>query len=303
MIQTQMMKYKTLKVGQLPITDGIYLITPEYAAWLLETYNTHNRNFVSSLSMRYARDMVVGRWKLTHQGIALSPDPVIIIDGQHRLYGIVEAGVPIVMRVFVNVPLETQSFIDDGGPRTLQHTMKLAGHEVSNRHLATATVMVNAPNSQRAFWEWTKNERMEFMLRQRDPVDFAVSKAFTNPVKGITVASIQGTVARAWGHNLHQLNRLLQFSKILSTGLTQGDPYGDTVLAMRKFFIENATSLRGSVGQMEGYRKAQRMLKAYLDGELLTKCIKSDKDLFPLLDPPPEVPELPEMHTRNGSTK
>jgi hypothetical protein len=45
-----------------------------------------------------AKEMREGRWRLTHQGIALAPDGNLM-DGQHRLQAIKEGGVPVSLQV------------------------------------------------------------------------------------------------------------------------------------------------------------------------------------------------------------
>lgn len=66
-------------------------ISPESAKQFLQK-NISNRSVNHELVNRYARDMQMGEWKLTHQGILLGIDDRVI-DGQHRLMAIVKSGI------------------------------------------------------------------------------------------------------------------------------------------------------------------------------------------------------------------
>ncbi len=75
----------------------VVLVTPEMAAeWL--TRNSSNRPMRRNTVEHYARQMVAGEWQLTHQGICFDAHGSLV-DGQHRLTAIVNAGIPVRMLV------------------------------------------------------------------------------------------------------------------------------------------------------------------------------------------------------------
>lgn len=76
---------------------------------LVEEGIFRNRSINKPLVNSYASDMVRGRWGLSHQGIAFDEDGRLI-DGQHRLWAVVKAGIPVTMTVTTGVPVST-----DGG--------------------------------------------------------------------------------------------------------------------------------------------------------------------------------------------
>ena len=80
-------------------------ISPEMARRWLEVGNTRNRNMNMAYCERLARDMREGRWVLTHEGIAFSPNGRLL-DGQHRLQAIILADLPVAMFVWFDVPAE-----------------------------------------------------------------------------------------------------------------------------------------------------------------------------------------------------
>ena len=79
-------------------TDVI-LVTPEMAAGWLQR-NKINRAVRKHAVDHYARQMRLGQWRLTHQGICIDADGNLV-DGQHRLEAIVQSQVSVEMMVTV----------------------------------------------------------------------------------------------------------------------------------------------------------------------------------------------------------
>lgn len=115
----------------------VIVITPALAQkWL--TLNTHNRNLRDRIVASYATDMRDGNWvedgqsiKFSQGGTVLLDSPLItgdtLLDGQHRLSAIVQAGVPVRMLVVSQLPDTTQDTMDTGTKRTLGDVLKLRG--------------------------------------------------------------------------------------------------------------------------------------------------------------------------------
>jgi hypothetical protein len=95
------------------------LITPEIAADML-TRNFGNRPFRSAAVKAYAMDMKAGRWRLTHEAIAVTTAGNLI-NGQHRLRAIVESGCQQMFWIAVYDTTETATDlpIDFGARRTV----------------------------------------------------------------------------------------------------------------------------------------------------------------------------------------
>lgn len=104
------------------LTASVEVITPEIATALLAR-NTGNRAVRRAVVSQLARDMNRGQWRLSHQGIAIAPDGRLL-DGQHRLHAIVEAGIPVRMVVARNVAPEAFAVMDRGKMRTLRDVLQ-----------------------------------------------------------------------------------------------------------------------------------------------------------------------------------
>lgn len=112
------------------------LITPERASELL-LMNHANRTPSKSVIEKYARDMSAGKWELTHQGILLGKNNMVI-DGQHRLMAVVKSGVTVSMMVFVNPELTSALDVpvDVGHKRGLDVLLGCSKLEVAVGNLA-----------------------------------------------------------------------------------------------------------------------------------------------------------------------
>jgi len=88
----------------------IMLITPEVAARLLE-FNKDNRPIRDSHVRRLARIMEAGRWRLNGRTIIIAKSRDVL-DGQHRLWAVVESGVSIYSYVVEGVDSEVFDTID-----------------------------------------------------------------------------------------------------------------------------------------------------------------------------------------------
>ena len=107
----------------LSMTASIELIGPHEAISLLSG-NQGNRKIVKASIRGLVEDIRAGKWKVTHQGIALAPDGRLL-DGQHRLTAIIEAGFTVPVMVARNVPTDTFEAIDRGTPRSISAVLGL----------------------------------------------------------------------------------------------------------------------------------------------------------------------------------
>lgn len=99
-------------------------IDPGLAKVLLEA-NVRNRAVSMGHARSLARDMSAGKWRLTHQGLALDRDGRLV-DGQHRLHAIVLSGCTVQMTVTYNVDPESFHAVDVGlQPRGIHQIVSL----------------------------------------------------------------------------------------------------------------------------------------------------------------------------------
>lgn len=94
----------------------VMTISPEIATRLLEQ-NTGNRNISDRVVQQYAREMKAGRWRETGNPINISKNGVLL-NGQHRLWAIVESGVTLRFHVIYEDDSEAFATFDTGRTRT-----------------------------------------------------------------------------------------------------------------------------------------------------------------------------------------
>jgi hypothetical protein len=99
-------------------------VTPERAAKWLER-NTINRPLSDSRVTEIADAITSGQWRGDNsETIKISPEGDLV-DGQHRLWGVVMANQAVYMLVAFGVPKDTFATIDIGGKRTAAHAISV----------------------------------------------------------------------------------------------------------------------------------------------------------------------------------
>lgn len=107
------------------VTHEVETITPEIAeAWLGR--NSHNR----ALRNRHVEDLAGaikrGEWRLNGDAIRFAKDGSLL-DGQHRLWAVIEAGQPIESLVIRGLERDVQETMDYGARRRLSDALRLRG--------------------------------------------------------------------------------------------------------------------------------------------------------------------------------
>lgn len=122
------------------------LVTPDLAAEWLER-NVENRVIRQSRVAELATAMRQEQWVLTHQGIAFGVSGRLL-DGQHRLWAVLMAGVPVRMMVTWDMPDETFTALDIGAKRTLADAMRIDRGDIAVANVfiqSIAKSIVTAP--------------------------------------------------------------------------------------------------------------------------------------------------------------
>ena len=228
-------------------------ISPKQASRWLDG-NTHNRPIQQAVVDRFARDMVAGRWQLTHQGIAFDPDGVLI-DGQHRLWAIVLASKPVRMRVFFNEPLDNMRSVDTGKSRSNFDVLHLSGEagEITTNHLATLRAMIGGDGTHAP--RLSVSEEADLMAKHTAAVNFAIEHLGSCRVKGVVTATIRGIVARAFYSADHA--KLTHFCDVLKTGCSTDEDDGPIIL-LWQFLVNNARAGKAQAVRRVRYGKTER---------------------------------------------
>ena len=248
-------------------------ITPTMALNWLEHANTNNRKISDAYVKKLARDMKAGRWRLTHQGIAFDPHGVLL-DGQNRLWAIVEADMPMDMHVWFNVSPEALPVIDGVKPRTLADQLRLGQQhgQVTARHTSTLRAMLGGMSGPLAM---TSLEASDALARHGAAVEFAINAMPRG--KRLCNATTRAVIARAYYSADHE--RLIEFGQMLGTGVV---PHANAVavILLRQYLYNNAGHANHTL--RERYAKTERALAAFLNNEPLTRLMPTKQELFAL---------------------
>lgn len=116
-------------------------ITPELAGELLRL-NGKNRPVNNSTVKRYSEEMKAGRWQNNGDNIRISITG-LILDGQHRLYSVLDSGVTITQNIVTGLDDKVFDTIDTGRLRSASDAVAVAGYK-NYTTMAGATKLILA---------------------------------------------------------------------------------------------------------------------------------------------------------------
>lgn len=233
-------------------------ITPEIAKAYLAK-NVNNRKPSDKTVSMYAREMKFNKWQLTHQGLALDENGDLL-DGQHRLLAVIEAGMPIQMVVSRNVPRSTFMFVDNG--RRRQAHQLLPGDVTHRSSVASAAryllvIEGNAgvgskTNTIADSVYWTNAPTHEILeCVERWPELEQAAQIASQIYSSAHITKAPNTAVIAQIMRTSHLDRLDEWAKGLEYGA--GLQIGDPRLALRDKFLRFSSSRDHSMSKTAAY--------------------------------------------------
>lgn len=257
--------------------NTVYMeIGPEKALNWLENANTNNRKVMDKHVRKLARDMKNGKWQFNHQGIAFSSEGVLL-DGQHRLWAIVESGMTIKMAVTFNMPPQSKMTIDVIQSRSMADVLRLSGNNgnISRNHISTLRSLLGGYH---AYPVLTTQEASQYMDIYGAAIDFALKHLPCNSPSGISNGTTRAVIARAWYSVDH--DKLAKFCRILTSGIIPPSPYAYALVRLREY-LQNETRHNLPTRRVR-YGKMQRALTAFLKNESLKNLLAAAEENFPI---------------------
>lgn len=273
----------------------LYDVTPDLAATWLE-HNTRNRKLRQSVVERYAADMKAGRWMVTGDAIQFDTHGAVI-NGQHRLWAVLEAGVNVPMMVAFGLDPDVVAVLDDHLKRNLRDVAGIRNPTSSVQHqhasianlLVLTSIRVTAPEVWQARRDITRQTQLEMLDRHWDAIEFAYRECFKSAsMRYVTIASVMTPVARAY--YTRDKERLRQFGRVMLTGMTESNA-DSTAVTLRNLLMKAAAATPGRMvraGAEVIYRKAERALDAFLKNESLSALFEAPDELFLLPEEQPK---------------
>lgn len=256
-------------------TSSFVTMTQQVVDKLLEL-NTKNRNLRHTVVEHYRRAIENDMWILTNQGIGVSASG-ILIDGQHRLEAMREAGYPpITMLVVTGLPDAAVAAVDAGANRTARDYMQfMFDTKISalvSAILRTSLCMRDGDMKQK-YYPQEFAERLEILGE-------SINRILT--IENMQKMPAASLAAMVDAHNKGYQSEVESFAKALGTGemLERDNP----ALLLRNWIAANKGG--GGTGVMTTrYKKTMRALQAWIEQRPLGKLykakspIKADKRL------------------------
>ena len=258
-------------------------ITPVVAAQLIDEHLTpfikNDKNSQRRLNQvtveEYARAMRSGVWILTHQGIAID-DNGLLIDGQHRLHAVIKSGVAVKMQVTRDIPAKTANTltidaIDRGSPRCVGQQLQMR-HGIKNGNRIAAicrTILLLAGEVYQV--TRTKNSVsncMQVLSCYGEEINHIES--IFKPSAVCRSATIPASLAIAL--KVGDADKIVPFIKQLESGemLAGGSP----ALALRNYFMVHVPGKHGGSRVHQELTRATLTATMYADKGEKLKMIK-----------------------------
>lgn len=250
-------------------------LTPRLARLLL-TRVGDNRKPKRATILRYAATMRAGQWQLTHQGIAVSTR-FEVIDGQHRLFAVVESGARIEVLAVRGVSQDAILVFDNGTARTDADSIRI--HDIGLKDLETieVTTAKRMIRSCRKFMRpVSRADLRTFILKHRTMIQLAHGALWQEGrVPNVTHAEVNAVLARAAYACPRDV--LISVGTFLANGKAPSEEF-ESLRLLREWLLKaTPKELR------QRYGKTERALRGFLDKAKVDKRLtEAREELFPI---------------------
>jgi hypothetical protein len=259
------------------------MIGPELAYRLLES-NTANRNIRQRRVEQYSRDMKAGRWVQNGDTLKFSPDGTLL-DGQHRLWAVVEANREIEFLVVEGVDPSVMPTIDTGATRGFQDVASINGYPNATL-LASVTRMLYWYDYLRDTYSAPRGTNMshgmlqEYLDQHPDTVDYVRDVANTTRLRAIITPTAVGFVYVVAARQ--DPEKAAEWLKSLATG---ADLYpGHPVYVLRERLLAMRAGSRTRVDAMMASALALKSWMAFRDRQPIQILVWKSGEDFPDAD-------------------
>lgn len=116
------------------IQISLELVTPTRAVQLLGANHDGQRRVATPTVHKYSADMTDGNWYFVGDPIRIDQEGHLI-DGQHRMYGVVESGVAEYFLIVSGLPTGRMLALDAGKRRTFANQLAMLHHQATGEKL------------------------------------------------------------------------------------------------------------------------------------------------------------------------
>jgi hypothetical protein len=253
-------------------------ITPATFTYWLENHNTKNRPLIDARVEHFRRLIDYNIFKCTHQGIAFSPDGVLL-NGQHRGQGCILAGKAVDLMVTFNEPKENLLAIDDpGGVRDQATQINLFGIDwLTKQHVAVIKTAVFCARRTRNL---TTQEIVSFALEYENQLKFLTSVKTARRLP----ASVLAVVFRALCQPGADQIRLSLFLTTAANPFQENIPSTDSAAVQLYRYFSGTTRAKSTDFRTECYFKTITAITAFLEQKTLSRLyVATNDNAYPLV--------------------
>ena len=252
-------------------------IGPPLASQMLAHNAGNQRNRKPYYIKRLSADMKDGKWTLTPEAVIFNAKGDLI-DGQNRLNCIVETGCKVRMMVWFGAGGKKEmTNLNTGSGRNVVDTSKVLGVDgITTNKCATLRAFLAGPGPLPA--GLSNNSVLELLKEYAPMLDFVHGINY-GQMKKLFTQGVRAAVGRAFYHcPPTKLNRFVELFCDVQSATETGDK---APVLLRAFQVNNSGG-GGQGHRTEIYKKSQRAIMAFVNGEKLNKLYPADEDLYPL---------------------
>ena len=245
--------------------------------WLTER-NGENRDPSRGQYLGIQQDIEAGNWLLTHQGVAFDGEGQLV-DGQHRLFAILEADRPVLSVIMVNISRDAVPVMDRHRARRARDLLEFAGSRMTSfQESVIRRGMLGLKGGSSVV---TIPQIMGFLELYQADLEWAVAQ-FPKRISGVVVSPLVAAVFRAKVNaSSEEVLHLEKFCEVMNTSVAESAEERAAIL-LRDWLITPNRSTRKSASGISVYGRCSRAIRAFLDREPLTRLYSSTAELFPL---------------------
>lgn len=248
-------------------------MTPALAIHWLET-RAPNRTISMDHVKRLAARMKTG-WLDQPDGIKFNKDG-LLIDGQHRLWAIIEADIAVEMMVYEGVDEAAMTTFDTGRSRTVAQAYQIKHSDKrSRRKVETAGVLYALNRNVACFRLDNADHAATLIERYQDAIEWVVylSAGNKHQTSRLLPASVRGALALAY--RCHQRTTKAFVDAMITGAMLQED---SPELRLRRA-IEGSTNRATDLQRFELAGKVLKCIHAKLKGYTLPKRIEASVEV------------------------
>ena len=259
-------------------------VTSEMALLWLTEFNSQNRDPTKAQYEAISGDILSSQWALTHQGLAFTGEGRLL-DGQHRLFAILDTGVTVPTVITLNVSKESALVIDRHRSRRARDLLNFSEHRMTLFDEAVIRRAISGMQNNSA--APTVPTIVSFLQTHRERLEWSTG-LFKSRSRGIVVAPLVAAVFRASFHVKDgELKALEHFTAVVQEGVVEG-PEEQAAVILRDWLLARGRATRKRATGQETYARVVRAIAAFLAKERLSKLYAASADLYPMPASPQE---------------